>query len=83
MNENEFKIRKIYLSTFIDVLVDLYDRGVDYIDLLASLQDDQDVVGISFCKEYMNKEFKEDFDKIPEMMNVNKNLSEDDLNQLL
>ena len=83
MSNNQLKIRKIHLNTFIDVLVDLYDRGVDYVDLLAHLNDDEDIVGISFCKEYMSKDFAENFDKIPEKDNINKDLSEDDLNQLL
>ena len=47
MDKNQLKIRKIYLGTFIDVLVDLYDKGVDYIDLIANLQDEYDLVCIS------------------------------------
>lgn len=83
MDKNQLKIRKIYLGTFIDVLVDLYDKGVDYIDLIANLQDEYDIVGISFSREYMNDEYKSNFDEIPEGKNVEKKLSDDDLNQLI
>ena len=83
MDKNQLKIRKIYLGTFIDVLVDLYDKGVDYIDLIANLQDEYDIVGISFSREYMNDEYKSNFDEIPEGKNVEKKLSDEDLNQLI
>lgn len=82
-NNQDLKIRKIYLASFIDILMDLYNRGVDYVDLIANLQENQDVVGISFCKDYMNDEYKDSFDNIPEQYNVEKELSDDDLNQLI
>lgn len=88
MNKNEeFKIRKVYLDTFINILMDLYDKGVDYIDIIGSTDDTQDVVKISFSKEYMNKEMLENFEKLPSSVKkedkINLNLSDDDINQLL
>lgn len=88
MNKNEeFKIRKVYLDTFINILIDLYDKGVDYIDIIGSTDDTQDVVKISFSKEYMNKEMLENFEKLPSSVKkedkINLNLSDDDINQLL
>ena len=85
MSDNNLKIRKVFINSFIEVLMDLYNKGVDYVDLIATINDDRDILGISFCKEYMSDEYKENFDNIPEeeFDEININLSDDDLNQLL
>lgn len=90
------KIRKVHLNTLIEILVELYNKGVDYIDIMNVTNSDvQDGVGISFCKEYMNKEMMDNFDKISEITRkiedkkeevIRKKdikLSDEDLNQLL
>lgn len=85
--ENNIKIRKVHIDTLIQVLMDLYDKGVDYVDIIGHTDVKQDVVGLSFCQEYMNEEFQENFDKIPVTSRkndeINVNLSDEDLNQLL
>lgn len=79
----KLRIKKVHLNSFIEILMDLYNKGVDYVDLAGSLHDNQDVVGISFCREYMDKEYVQNFDGIPATGNVNKNISDEDLNQLI
>ena len=62
MKDNNIKIRKIHLDTILKILVELYDQGVDYIDIVGEINDVQDTIGISFCEEYMSKDMKENFD---------------------
>lgn len=86
MENNQVKIRKIHLQTFMDVLADLFDKGVDYIDIIGVINDDQDSIAISFCKDYMAEEYAKNFDNMPEFdgSKFDINLSdENDLNQLI
>jgi hypothetical protein len=84
MKENQVKLRKIHLDTLIKVLVELYDKGVDYVDIIGTVDDVQDSIGISFCSEYMSEDMKENFDKIPSLeVDSDSELNEDDLNQLI
>ena len=86
-------IKKIHLDSLIDILVDLYDKGVDYVDIIGVNDKIQDSIGISFSKEYMNIELRENFDDIntskekdidgDRKAKINIKLSDDDLNQLL
>lgn len=86
-------IKKIHLDSLIDILVDLYDKGVDYVDIIGVNNKIQDSIGISFSKEYMNIELRENFDDIntskekhidgDRKAKINIKLSDDDLNQLL
>jgi ligand-binding sensor protein len=80
---NHVKIKKVHLNTFIEILVGLYDKGVNYVDIIGTMDDEQDSVGISFSKEYMDDEYKDNFDNIPEVDGDKLNLSDDDLNQLI
>ena len=50
--ENNVVLRKLHLSSLIKVLVDLYESGVDYIDLCGKNDVEQDIVDIRFTKEY-------------------------------
>lgn len=50
--ENNVVLRKLHLSSLIKVLIDLYENGVDYIDLCGKNDVEQDVVDIRFTKEY-------------------------------
>lgn len=88
MSDNQLRIRKIYINTLIDTLVELYDMGVDYVDLLGTMDDVQDSIGLSFCREYMAKGMELNFDNISEGdidkdIKIDKKLSDEDLNQLL
>lgn len=75
------KIRKVDLETFIDILMDIYNQGVDYIDIIGIPGEVQDSVAVSFSKEYMSEEHIDNFDNINS--DNDKNLSDEDLNQLI
>jgi hypothetical protein len=77
------RIRKIHLQTFLDVLADLYDKGVDYIDIIGTLDEEQDFVSISFSKEYMSEEHSSNFENVDFPEQIKTNLSDDDINQLI
>lgn len=50
-------IKKVSLDEIIDVFVDLYNRGVDYVDLVNSDEDGK--LSVIFNKEYMCKEMQD------------------------
>lgn len=78
----EVRLRKIALDVFIQALLDVYNSGVDYIDIVGKADEEQDTIGIAFCEDYMNKERSEEtFEDLKEEIK-NINLSDDDLNQL-
>jgi hypothetical protein len=55
-NNERSRIKKVSLSSFIDVLLSLYKRGVDYVDIVHLVDEDEnDTVGIHFTEEYMHK----------------------------
>lgn len=78
----EVRLRKIPLNVFIQALMDVYNTGVDYIDIIGKPDEEQDTIGIAFCEEYMSKEADEEtFENLKEEIK-NINLSDEDLNQL-
>lgn len=81
--ENHVKLKKIPVEVMIDVLVDLFDRGVDYIDIVGVPNEQQDTLGITFCKEYMNEEYQDNFDSLETDIEINDHLSDEDLNELI
>jgi len=83
-------IKKISLNEIIDVFVDLYNKGVDYVDLVNT-DEQEGKLSVIFTKEYMCKEMQEsdDFELIQDSIeNVDYNeedskFSEDDINDLI
>jgi len=73
----------VHLQTLLDILSDLFDKGVDFVDIIGTLDDEQDSLGISFSKEYMAEEYMGNFDNIDIPNQLKTNLSDDDLNQLI
>jgi hypothetical protein len=51
-------IKKISLDEIIDVFVDLYNKGVDYVDLVNT-DEEEGKLSVIFTKEYMCKEMQE------------------------
>jgi hypothetical protein len=81
--DNEVRLKKIPLDIFIQALMDIYNSGIDYVDIIGKNNEEQDIVGIAFCDEYMGKDVKEEtFEELKEKFK-NIKLSDDDLNQLL
>lgn len=96
MEKKEIRLRKIPLQAFLDALVDIYNSGVDYIDIVGIPDEIQDTIGIVFSSDYFSKEHRDDFyekdteEQTPptepnkeDKPKINIKLSDEDLNQLL
>lgn len=91
--DKKVRLKKIPLGVFIQSLMDIYNMGVNYVDLIGVPGEQQDTIGIAFSDEYLNKEEEEEndnnetettenFEDLKENIKDIK-LSDDDLNQLL
>lgn len=69
---------KLPLDGFIKQLVNLYEMGVDYVDLVGESDIIQDFIEIHFTNEYINPEFQGDFHE-----GNDTTLSDEDLNQIV
>ena len=87
MDNNEIlTIKKVPLDSFIDVLMDLYNKGVDYIDITGVTNETVDHMAITFTSEYMMEGAEEQFKDAPHLDMkdlLNQKLSEEDLDQLI
>ena len=87
MENNTVTIQKIPLNNFIDVLIDLYNRGVDFIDIVGTQGEDKDYMGITFSRDYMSEDVIDDFEGNPDIITkediTNHKLSENDINDLI
>lgn len=72
-NNNELRLKKIPLKPFLEALTDIYNRGVDYVDIIGTSGDEQDSIGIAIKEEYFSEPEEEE----------EKDLSDEDLNQLI
>jgi len=85
MENREVKIQKVPLDRLIETLVDLYNKGIDYIDIAGVPGIDQDRMAIVFTRDYMTEEGKKNFgeeDKLDLEIGPSK-LTDDDINQLI
>lgn len=94
MKKNQVRLHKIPLGTFLDALLELYNEGLDYIDLVGTPDKNQDTIGIMFTQDYMSQEMKDRYkdiaDDVIDKMNSDEEISKkidlsnnDDLNQLI
>lgn len=93
MKNKEICIKKIPLDRFIDVLMNLYNKGLDYIDIQGIPGDVEDKLAISFTNDYMigednDKETVAEFDanaenKVRHIKELDMKLTYEELNQLL
>lgn len=62
------RIRKVNVEVLISLLSDMFDKGIDFVDIYGqeNSEENQDMIGFSFCKEYMNEEFAHNFDDFNE-----------------
>lgn len=80
-------VRKIALTSLMDALQELYNAGIDFVDMYGEVGKENDSIYLSFTKDYMDEEFKDQFEDIhiaepkPDQQ-VNVKLSDEDLNQL-
>ena len=66
---------KLPLQSFIETLVDLYEKGVDYVDLVGESDIMQDYIEIHFNESYMSPTVEGPTKDTP--------LSDEDLNQII
>ena len=84
----ELRIKKVSIEMLMALLTNLYDKGVDYVDISNKSEDndEEDTLGVSFCREYMNPELEDNFDEFEEEIlsneDIDVHLSDDDLNKL-
>jgi len=82
-DKNQVILRKVALKAFIDTLVNVYNSGADYVDIVGSNDQQQDTIGIIVTDEYMadpddmELEIEDDEDE------GQKKLSDDDIDQLI
>lgn len=77
-------IKKVPLDEIIDVFMDLYNKGVDFIDLVASEKDNR--ISVIFSEDYINEDAKDNFESIEvdvEEEEEDEALTDEDLNQLI
>jgi hypothetical protein len=84
MENKEVKIEKVPLDRLIDTLVDLYNKGIDYVDIVGVRGVDSDRMGIAFTKEYMTEYGRENFGEIDLDVEITSSkLTDEDLNELI
>jgi hypothetical protein len=84
MENREVKIEKIPLDKLIDTLVDLYNKGIDYIDVVGVPGKEFDRMGIAFTRDYMTEQGKENFEGLDLDLEIKTTkLTDDDLNELI
>ena len=81
-------IKKVPLDEIIDVFMDLYNKGVDFMDIVASEKDNR--ISVIFTEEYVNQEAIDNFelddddDEIKSgEINITTKLTDEDFNQLI
>jgi hypothetical protein len=84
MENREVKIERIPLDKLIDTLVDLYNKGIDYVDIVGVPGVEFDRMGIAFTKDYMTDQGKENFGELEvDLEIISSKLTDDDLNELI
>ena len=73
-NNNELRLNKIPLEPFLEALTDIFNRGVDFVDIVGTPGENQDSIGIIIKEEYFSTSEKDEEEE---------NLSDEDINQLI
>jgi hypothetical protein len=74
-------IKKVPLDEIIDVFMDLYNKGVDFIDIIASETDNR--ISVIFSEEYINEEAVDNFELKDVEIDLDTKLTDEDFNQLI
>jgi len=85
MENNEVTFKKIPLKVFLDILHDAWEKGADYVDIVGVPDEVQDNIAVAIREEYMNVNPEDEFEIEVELEHPddNKDLSDEDLNQLI
>ena len=88
--KKEVRLKKIPLEIFLDALEELYNMGLEYIDIVGINGEEQDTIGLAYSKDYMSQDLHEDIQKAMDEIEKYDNeikkdikLSDDDLNQII
>ena len=73
----EVELRKLPLHVFIVTLIEVFNSGADFIDIVGEVNNEQDSITVVVREDYYSKE-----DRVYEEEPI-KLLSEDELNQLI
>ena len=79
MENREVTFKKIPLKILIDILQDAWETGADYIDIIGIADVIQDEIAIVVKEEYVTEEDDNEY----EVDRSDKNLTDDELNQLM
>lgn len=84
MENNKVTLKKIPLEVFIDALENLYNMGVDFIDITGTSDKVQDTIGLSFTEDYLTQDspLREMKDGEDVNMDSEISLSDEDFNDL-
>lgn len=84
MENREVRIQKIPLDKLIDTLVDLYNKGIDYVDIAGVPGEEFDRMAIAFTRDYMTEQGKKNFEDLDLDLEIKSDkLTDDDLNELI
>ncbi len=76
-------IKNVPIDELIDVLTELYEKGIDYVDIM-SMPGEDNKLSLVFHEEYLSEEAKEEIkEEEPRPLVVKGKLSDEDLNQLI
>lgn len=82
-DKNQVILRKVALKAFIDTLVNVYNSGADYVDIVGSNDKEQDTIGIIVTDEYMADPDDMELEIEDGDEEEDKKLSDDDIDQLI
>lgn len=63
-------IKKVPLKELVSILIDVYDQGFDFVDIIGGIENDFDTITISVNNTYLSKEEEEDDDDDDEEINI-------------
>lgn len=52
----DVKLRKVPVKPLIDMLMEAYNSGLDFVDIVGNLDMAQDMIGLGFYEDYYSKE---------------------------
>jgi hypothetical protein len=80
----EVKLQKIPLEAFIEALVQLYENGANFVDIIGIPDVDQDIIGLAVKNEYLVDLEEDDDDDEEEEYKIKKQvmLTDDDITRL-
>lgn len=76
----EVKLLKVPIDSLIEILTDLYNQGVNYIDIIGIHNVEQDTLGICYNENYLTLQSDDEIMSSDLFLNP---LSDEDINQII